>query len=209
MLSGGVIAAAKHFPGHGDTAVDSHYGLPTVEKTVDELMEFELVPFRQAIEGTCVYGAAGGDSSIPVIMVAHILMSAIDPDRPASLSQAVVTGPAAGGAGLFRRGVHRRPDYGGSVRYLRHGGGGGTGYGGGLRSAAGVPRADNLTAARSALLEAVESGRITQARLDESVYRILKLKADFNLTNDPVEENVDVDGLNRQISALKEQLAGT
>lgn len=58
MLSGGVIAAAKHFPGHGDTAVDSHYGLPTVEKTVDELMEFELGPFRQAIEGTCVYGAA-------------------------------------------------------------------------------------------------------------------------------------------------------
>lgn len=38
---------------------DSHYGLPTVEKTVDELMEFELVPFRQAIEGTCVYGAGG------------------------------------------------------------------------------------------------------------------------------------------------------
>ena len=55
----------------------------------------------------------------------------------------------------------------------------------------------------------MESGRITKARLDESVYRILKLKADFNLTNDPVEENVDVDGLNRQISALKEQLAGT
>ena len=66
ILSGGVIAAAKHFPGHGDTAVDSHYGLPVVDKSLEELLDFELVPFCQAIENTCVYGAAGGDSAIPV-----------------------------------------------------------------------------------------------------------------------------------------------
>lgn len=209
MLSSGVIAAAKHFPGHGDTAVDSHYGLPTVEKTVDELMEFELVPFRQAIEGACVYGAAGGDSSIPVIMVAHILMSAIDPDRPASLSQAVVTGLLREELGFS--GVVCTDDLTMAAVSDTYG----MGEAAVLAMEAGCDLllvchgADNLTAARSALLEAVESGRITQARLDESVYRILKLKADFNLTNDPVEENVDVDGLNRQISALKEQLAGT
>lgn len=62
---------AKHFPGHGDTAVDSHYGLPVVDKSLEELEELELRPFRQAIDTTCVYGTYGGDTSIPAIMVAH------------------------------------------------------------------------------------------------------------------------------------------
>ena len=64
LLSAGVIPAAKHFPGHGDTAVDSHYGLPVVDKTLEELEELELVPFRQAIDTTCVYGTYG-DAAIP------------------------------------------------------------------------------------------------------------------------------------------------
>ena len=60
LLSEGVIPAAKHFPGpRGDTAVDSHYGLPVVDKTLEELEERELVPFRQAIDTTCVYGTYG------------------------------------------------------------------------------------------------------------------------------------------------------
>ena len=92
ILSGGVIPVAKHFPGHGDTAVDSHYGLPVVDKSLEELEELELRPFRQAIDTTCVYGTYGGDTSIPAIMVAHILLSQIDPDNPASLSPEVVTG---------------------------------------------------------------------------------------------------------------------
>ena len=68
ILSGGVIPVAKHFPGHGDTAVDSHYGLPVVDKSLEELEELELRPFRQAIDTTCVYGTYGGDTSIPAIM---------------------------------------------------------------------------------------------------------------------------------------------
>lgn len=201
ILSGGVIAAAKHFPGHGDTAVDSHYGLPVVDKSLEELLDFELVPFRQAIENTCVYGAAGGDSAIPVIMVSHILMTAIDPDRPASLSESVVTGLLREEMGFD--GVVCTDDLTMAAVSDSYG----MGEAAVLAVEAGCDlllvchEADNLTAARDALLAAVDSGRISMERLDESVYRILALKLDWELTNDPVEVP-DVDALNEQIQAV-------
>ena len=80
MEERGTIPVVKHFPGHGDTDTDSHVGLPVVDKTREELLESELLPFRSAIDG----GA-------PAVMVAHILMTQLDPDRPASLSPEVVT----------------------------------------------------------------------------------------------------------------------
>lgn len=201
ILSGGVIAAAKHFPGHGDTAVDSHYGLPVVDKSLEELLDFELVPFCQAIENTCVYGAAGGDSAIPVIMVSHILMTAIDPDRPASLSEPVVTGLLREEMGFD--GVVCTDDLTMAAVSDSYG----MGEAAVLAVEAGCDlllvchEADNLTAARDALLEAVNSGRISQERLDESVYRILSLKLDWELTNDPVEVP-DIDALNAKIQTV-------
>lgn len=206
LLSGGVIAAAKHFPGHGDTAVDSHYGLPVVDKTVDELLDFELVPFRQAMEATCVYGAAGGDSAIPVVMVGHILMTALDDQHPASLSYDVVTGLLRDELGFD--GVVCTDDLTMAAVSDTYG----MGEAAVLAVEAGCDLllvchgADNLTAARDALLEAVETGRISQERLDESVRRILVLKEQFNLTDAPVDENVDVSALNEQIAALKQML---
>ena len=201
ILSGGVIAAAKHFPGHGDTAVDSHYGLPVVDKSVEELLAFELVPFRQAIENTCVYGAYAGDSAIPVMMVSHILMTAIDPDHPASLSEPVVTGLLREELGFD--GVVCTDD----LTMAAVSDSCGMGEAAVLAVEAGCDlllvchEADNLTAARDALLEAVDSGRISAERLDESVYRILSLKLDWELTNAPVEVP-DVDALNAQIEAV-------
>ena len=65
--------------------------------------------------------------------------------------------------------------------------------------------ADNLTAARDALLEAADSGRLSPERLDESVKRILSLKVEYGLTNDPVD-TPDVDALNARIGALTEQI---
>ncbi len=79
MQAEGCIACAKHFPGHGDTAVDSHLDLPVVEKEPPELDACELVPFRAAI-------AAGVGS----IMTAHVVYPAWDEDRPATMSAAVV-----------------------------------------------------------------------------------------------------------------------
>ncbi len=71
----GVLACAKHFPGHGDTAVDPHLDLPRFEGTRERLMAHELVPFAAAIR-----------AGVPVIMTAHILLPRIDSASPASLS---------------------------------------------------------------------------------------------------------------------------
>lgn len=77
----GVCACAKHFPGHGDTVVDSHRGLPRLEHDLSRLEAVELLPFRAWIRAG--FGA---------IMTAHILFEAIDAERPATLSSAVISG---------------------------------------------------------------------------------------------------------------------
>lgn len=76
----GILACAKHFPGHGDTAVDSHVGLPVVGASADELRATHLGPFRAAI-------AAGAAT----VMTAHLRVTALDPETPATLSAASVT----------------------------------------------------------------------------------------------------------------------
>ncbi|MGI9364521.1 MAG: beta-N-acetylhexosaminidase [Rhizobiaceae bacterium] len=81
LHSENVWACAKHFPGHGDTDVDSHYALPRVDLALEEIDQRELVPFRAAIE-----------QGIRVIMTSHILFPQIDPDYPATLSHAITTG---------------------------------------------------------------------------------------------------------------------
>jgi len=89
-LSEGVACCVKHFPGHGDTNVDSHRALPTVGKTRAQLEALELVPFRLA---ACHGGMDGGQSpGTPAMMTAHIVYPALDPDHPATLSHAILTG---------------------------------------------------------------------------------------------------------------------
>lgn len=190
ISEGGVIPVVKHFPGHGDTAVDSHKELPVVDKTLDALRESELIPFRDAVE-----------AGAPAVMVAHILMTQIDPERPASLSHPVVTGLLREELGFD--GVVFTDDLTmGAVSNTY-----GMGETAVLAFEAGCDAllvchgADNLTAARAALLDAVESGRISQQRLDESVTRILTLKAEYGLNNNPVPAP-DVAALNAQIADI-------
>jgi beta-N-acetylhexosaminidase len=75
----GIAACGKHFPGHGDTTVDSHFELPLIEHPPDRLDAVELVPFRAAIE-----------ADVAAIMTAHILIPALDQERPATLSPRIV-----------------------------------------------------------------------------------------------------------------------
>ena len=79
----GVIATAKHFPGHGAASSDSHKDLPEVERGLEQLEEFELVPFRQAVR-----------AGVGAVMAAHVWFSAFEPRKrlPASLSESVLTG---------------------------------------------------------------------------------------------------------------------
>ena len=79
LQSTGVAACAKHFPGHGDTVVDSHHGLPRVDVTLEVLQERELAPFRAAVT-----------AGVAAVMTSHIIVSALDPHRPATFSRTVI-----------------------------------------------------------------------------------------------------------------------
>ena len=81
LQEAGIAACGKHFPGHGDTATDSHLALPLVEHPIERLREVELVPFRAAI-----------DAGVASIMTAHVSLPALDELRPATLSKRIVSG---------------------------------------------------------------------------------------------------------------------
>ena len=77
----GILCCGKHFPGHGDTAVDSHLGLPKVEKTEEELEQLELIPFRRAVE-----------AGIPAIMISHVMFPNIESENvPCTMSRRIIT----------------------------------------------------------------------------------------------------------------------
>lgn len=190
IASAGVIPVGKHFPGHGDTATDSHKELPVVDKSYEAWEETDAVPFQKAV-----------DQGVSQLMVGHILMRQMDPDYPASLSYKIVTG-------LLRE----KMGYSGVVFTddLTMGAISNT-YGMGEAAVMALEagcdgllvchREENLKAAYDALLEAVNSARIPMDRLDESVYRILALKRQYNLSNIPVPAP-DVDALNAQIQSV-------
>ena len=161
---GGVGTVLKHFPGHGDTSTDTHTGAAVVNKSVDELMTGELKPFIAGIE-------AGAD----MVMVGHITMTAIDSERPASLSREVVTG-------LLRE----KLGWDGVVITDGLEMGALDGYGMGERCVmaleAGVDillGPDDIPGVVQAVTEAVQSGRLTERQIDESVLRVLSLKLDY------------------------------
>ena len=89
LQSEGIAACGKHFPGHGDTSTDSHFELPLVEHPPDRLEAVEFVPFRAAIE-----------ARVAAIMTAHILVPALDDERPATLSPTIVDGWLKGTLGF-------------------------------------------------------------------------------------------------------------
>ena len=81
LQENGVAACGKHFPGHGDTSVDSHLELPLVEHPPDRIRRLECVPFREAIR-----------ANVAFIMTAHVLVPSLDEEKPATLSRTIVQG---------------------------------------------------------------------------------------------------------------------
>lgn len=158
---GGAACTLKHFPGHGDTSADSHFGSVYVHKTLDQLREAELLPFRAGID-------AGADA----VMMGHLILDAVD-DRPTLLSYKLVTELLRQELGFD--GVVMTDSLRMEAMTDHYSSG---------EIAVGAVQAgvdlllcpEDLDAAINALTEAVESGQITQERLDESVLRILRLK---------------------------------
>ncbi|MBI2266873.1 MAG: beta-N-acetylhexosaminidase [Armatimonadetes bacterium] len=89
LAEGGVIPVGKHFPGHGDTQVDSHFGLPTVAHEKSRLLAMELRPFQEAVR-----------AGLLALMTAHILFPALDSHFPATLSEPILTGLLRGKMGF-------------------------------------------------------------------------------------------------------------
>lgn len=208
---GGVIATAKHFPGHGDTAVDSHRGLPEINVGRDRLDTVELVPFRAAI-----------DAGIGSIMVAHVGLPQIDPTavkplprnskiRPIDTDEAgeiiaesaaipatvspvigkllkndlhfsgIVVTDALSMSGLT---IYFNQDEA-AVRALEAG------------ADMLLKPADNDAAFRG-VREAVRSGRLTEKRIEESARKLLAAKYDLGLVNQRI---TPVDGIDRIVSS--------
>ncbi len=190
----GVAGAAKHFPGHGDTATDSHTGLPVVDHTREEWERLDRPPFQAAI-----------DAGVPAIMTAHISVPALDPSGdPATLSEPIITGILREEMGYDGVVITDALDMAGASAT----------YGNDrvpvLALKAGVdmllmpPEFDK---AYNAVLGAVASGELTEERIDTSVRRILTLKHDLGIVDDPYVEPAAVStrvGTPAHLAAMQE-----
>lgn len=192
LESADVISVGKHFPGHGDTSVDSHLQLPVVQKSMEQLSNLELIPFKKAIQ-----------AKLPALMVAHLLVPAIDETYPSSLSYATIQELLRDEMGY--EGVIVTDDLtmgaiqdnystkdaallafkaGSDLLLICHG---------------------ESTAEESykQLLQAVKKGEVTEERLDESVRRLLALKQTYQVTKKALPMP-DVQQLNQiRTNALK------
>lgn len=171
LRDGGVLSAAKHFPGHGDTSVDSHLGLPCVDKSLEELMACELAPFRALIQ-----------AGIPAVMTTHILFPQLDSSGvPATMSRAIITGllkEQLGFRGLVISDCMEMNAIG--VYY-------GTVSGVLAAARAGVDLIfishshDLARQASDRMVEALETGELDSAEMDASVEKILRCKEEIGL----------------------------
>ncbi len=213
LQDNGSVATLKHFPGHGDTTLDSHRGLPTVTRARADLMRIDLRPF-----------AAGIDAGAKIVMTSHIIFSALDPERPATLSPVILGDLLRGELGFeglvvsdsmnmhsmkrnydptdaaiqaFKAGVdlmmlaEEHYDHDAS-QYL-----------------------ENQRALIGAIIRAVDEGVISAERVDEAVRHVLRLKQEAGFTTEPrkgkavvgVEANraIELQVARRAVSVLRDR----
>ncbi|WP_130860613.1 beta-N-acetylhexosaminidase [Gracilibacillus phocaeensis] len=191
----GVISVVKHFPGHGDTGVDSHLELPKVDKNQDELAELELIPFQNAI-------AQGAD----MVMIAHILLPQMKSEYPASMSKSVITDMLREDIGF--NGVVVTDDLTmgaitdhysiaeAAVQSVK--------AGGDLLLVAHQP--EQIATVVEELKSAVENGEISEERIDQSVERIIQLKEKYQLSDSPTPEH-DIESVNEHVETIREVIS--
>jgi beta-N-acetylhexosaminidase len=190
--SAGLLTAAKHFPGHGDTSTDSHLGVATVNRTREQIEQIDLPPFRAAIE-------AGTDA----VMVAHLTAPGLEPDpaRVATNSSAIVTGILKQQLGFKGLVITDAMDMGGLTSVYPEGGSAAARH-----AALDTVKAGNdmlllfsdLDGAYKGLVDAVRKGEIPEKRIDESVLKILRAKASVGLNH---AAQVDINTLSSVISS--------
>lgn len=190
----GIIPVVKHFPGHGDTSVDSHLDLPVVNKTEKQLAELEWIPFQAAVK-----------EQVEAVMVAHILFPKLDPDHPASLSDVIIGEHLRGKFNYDGVVITDDLSMGAIAKNYKLD-----------QATLATVKAgsDILLVAHSyesaktifdTLISAVKSGKITESRIDESVYRILALKQQYKLSDDQ-KASGDLKQLNADIVDWRKQI---
>ena len=214
------IATAKHFPGHGDTAVDSHRGLPIIDHSLSDLEKTELVPFRAAIK-----------DGVASVMIAHIALPQIDGEVvtplknyrggdaevgaeivdqkayiPATLSKKVQTDLLRNDMGFKGLIVTDAMSMSGLTLYFEQGEAGVRAF---LAGSDLLEKPSDPDAMIAGILAAVKSGRISQERLDESVRRILAWKSAVGLFDNRM---TNIDAMDKIISgpeslALSDEVA--
>lgn len=197
MQDGGLLVSIKHFPGHGDTDVDSHYDLPQLKFTKERLDSLEMYPFRELIK----QGAAG-------VMIAHMNIPALDatPNMPSTLSKPIVTGILKEQMGFKGIVISDAMGMKGVVKYFRDGEADVMGIIAGNDI---LELSEDSKRAVKKVRQAIKDQRLTMERIDESVKKILTAKywAGLNVKQTINPNNVAPD-VNRQESlALVQQLA--
>lgn len=182
----GVVATLKHFPGHGDTRLDSHRGLPTVQRTRDELLQIDLAPF-----------AAGIAAGAKIVMTSHIIFSALDPVRPATLSPIILDDLLRGELGFAGLVVSDSMNMHSMKRNYAPADAAIQGFNAGVDL---MMLAEehydhdasqylaNQRALIRAVIAAVQAGRIAMSRVDEAVGRILRLKTEAGFSTQALPE---------------------
>ena len=191
----GMLTTAKHFPGHGDTDTDSHLAVPLVSQDRPRLEAVELPPFAAAI-----------NAGVDAVLVAHILVPALDPDprHVASISPTIVTGLLQQQMGFHGLVVTDALQMNGLMKLFPEG------PAGSATAAVAALKAGNdvllipadIDAAYNGVLNAVRSGEIPESRLDQSVLKILRAKASVGLNQSRL---VDINAVG-QIVARPESL---
>ncbi|MEH7225537.1 beta-N-acetylhexosaminidase [Bacillus sp. JJ1566] len=190
LQSQSIVSAVKHFPGHGDTLVDSHLELPKVNKTRAELESLELIPFRDAVND-------GAD----MVMIGHILVPALDKTFPSSMSKKIITDILRNELGFngvvitddfFMKAITNDYDIGAAAVQSINAG----------SDIVMVAHDYNkVVQVRNAIKNAIANGEISEKRIDESVARILHLKEKYKLSDSPVKP-VKIDSLNQAIKRV-------
>lgn len=190
----GVMASAKHFPGHGDTQVDSHYDLPVIRKSLKEIETIEAAPFKAMIA-----------DSVASVMVGHLEIPALDNGVPASVSPKIIKDYLQNTLGFKGLVITDALNMSGLLRD----------YPVGKAEVAAVKagtdvllQTANIALAYSAVLQACQNGEITEAELDRSVRKILAAKYWAGLSEyKPVDlRNIQQDINNEQSYKLRQQV---
>ncbi len=196
---GGMLATAKHFPGHGDTSTDSHLALAQVTGDEARLNSVELPPFQKAIDG-----------GVDAVMVAHVTIPALEPDpnKVATTSTKIVNGLLKQKMGFRGIVITDALDMNALTRLYVSPGQPDNGRAAVEALKAGsdvLLQPANLPAAFNALVAAVQSGEISPARLDECVLKVLRAKASVGLHKARL---VDVNALSHIIADPQNIVAG-